>query len=477
MGTDDTGASDADPTGGGAAGNNMVLVAEYQYDGGQCGGAGNLTQQTLHVDAETVRATAYGYDWRNRRTTVDGEEDFFQAVTYDNLNRPVTVGAYDTTASGNLVARTDTAFDDLGRVYQKLVYAVDPATGILGDALADNTWYDLAGNPVKRQPAGSQGFTKTFYDCAGRPTGTFLGYDPGETSWEQAGEVDDDTIVEQTETVFDAAGNAIFNTTLRRMETSAGTGPLQPPAASQPWGLRRLPGRLLRRHRPAAWPPPTTAPAAPSLLPARARLGAPFPRPAPRCWSPRQAYNARGERFSTTDPAGRVSQTQFDDAGRVVAQVQNVVTEESIVEGEFDRNVTGARQLHARRKARDAHRGQQRHRRPGHAVVYGTTLSDSFVAASISCGRNLSRFGQHGRPLGRRSQRRLQPRRVRLQRPGADRHQEGPKRHGPPVRLRRAGPPHPGLRDHRRDRHRHRRASIAAVLRGPRPAAELNQLR
>ena len=304
VGTDDTGASDADPTGGGAAGNNMVLVAEYQYDGGQCGGAGNLTQQTLHVDAETVRATAYGYDWRNRRTTVDGEEDFFQAVTYDNLNRPVTVARYDTTASGNLVARTDTAFDDLGRVYQKLVYAVDPATGILGDALADNTWYDLAGNPVKRQPAGSQGFTKTFYDGAGRPTGTFLGYDPGETSWEQAGEVDDDTIVEQTETVFDAAGNAIFNTTLRRMETSAGTGPLQPPAASQPWGRAAYQAAYFdgigRRVATADY-----GTAAPSLLPGAGEAGGTVPRPAPRCWSPRRPTTpaASGSRRPTRPAA------------------------------------------------------------------------------------------------------------------------------------------------------------------------------
>ena len=212
----------------------MVLVTRYQYDGGLTGGSGNLTTLTQYVDDSTQRVVVYGYDWRNRRVTADGEEDYFAQLSYDNLDRVIEIDRYDTTASGNLVARSGIALDDLGRVYQKILYAVDPATGILGGALADATWYDLAGNPIKRQPAGSQGFTKTFYDGAGRPTGTFLGYDPGETSWEQAGEVDDDTIVEQTETVFDAAGNAIFNTTLRRMETSAGTGPLQPPAASQP---------------------------------------------------------------------------------------------------------------------------------------------------------------------------------------------------------------------------------------------------
>jgi hypothetical protein len=34
LGTDDTGATDGDPTGGGAAGNNMVLVTQNQWDGG-----------------------------------------------------------------------------------------------------------------------------------------------------------------------------------------------------------------------------------------------------------------------------------------------------------------------------------------------------------------------------------------------------------------------------------------------------------
>jgi len=38
VGTVDTGATVGDPTGGGAQGNNMVLVTENQYDGGNFGG-------------------------------------------------------------------------------------------------------------------------------------------------------------------------------------------------------------------------------------------------------------------------------------------------------------------------------------------------------------------------------------------------------------------------------------------------------
>jgi hypothetical protein len=59
VGTDDTGATESDPTGGGATGNNMVLVTEYEYDGGAAGGDGLLTKETQHVSASETRVTEY----------------------------------------------------------------------------------------------------------------------------------------------------------------------------------------------------------------------------------------------------------------------------------------------------------------------------------------------------------------------------------------------------------------------------------
>ena len=69
VGTNDTGATDSDPTGGGAAGNNMVMVTENQYDGGSDQGDGNLTQVTAYAAASDTRVTLYGYDFRDRRTS------------------------------------------------------------------------------------------------------------------------------------------------------------------------------------------------------------------------------------------------------------------------------------------------------------------------------------------------------------------------------------------------------------------------
>ena len=116
VGTDDTGATADDPTGGGASGNNMVLVTENEFDGGVDGGDNNLTEQTRHVDGSTTRVTNFLFDWRNRRTDTDGEVDFYGQAFYDNLDRVTKVDRRNTTSGGNLIARSETKFDDRGRV-------------------------------------------------------------------------------------------------------------------------------------------------------------------------------------------------------------------------------------------------------------------------------------------------------------------------------------------------------------------------
>ena len=80
-------------------------------------------------------------------------EDLYEKVYYDNLDRVFKTERYDTSASGNLIAREETRYDDLGRVYQTIRYAVDPSTGSVGNRLTDNTWYDAAGNVMKQLPA------------------------------------------------------------------------------------------------------------------------------------------------------------------------------------------------------------------------------------------------------------------------------------------------------------------------------------
>ena len=65
---------------------------------------------------------------------------------------------------------------------------VDPTTGVVGNALTDNTWYDPAGNVLKSLPAGSQLFTKSVYDGVGRVTAQYTGYDLSETGYADGGD-------------------------------------------------------------------------------------------------------------------------------------------------------------------------------------------------------------------------------------------------------------------------------------------------
>ncbi|MEO2013523.1 MAG: hypothetical protein ABGZ53_04055 [Fuerstiella sp.] len=108
----------------------------------------------------------------------------------------------------------------------------DPATGTVGNSLTDNTWFDAAGNVIKQQPAGSDLFTKTTYDSLGRSTTRYSGYDLDETSYADAGTVTGDTIMEQVESTYDDASNAIQSTTRNRYHNAAAsqTGELKNPS-------------------------------------------------------------------------------------------------------------------------------------------------------------------------------------------------------------------------------------------------------
>ena len=92
----------------------------------------------------------------------------------------------------------------------------------MGNSLTDNTWYDAAGNVIKRQTAGSKQFTKTVFDGLGRQTQEYQGFDVDETDYDEADDVTGDTILQQTEFSYDAASNVI--------KTFGGSDTITPPA-------------------------------------------------------------------------------------------------------------------------------------------------------------------------------------------------------------------------------------------------------
>ncbi|MCA8991914.1 MAG: hypothetical protein KDA88_08040 [Planctomycetaceae bacterium] len=387
VGTDDTGATAQDPTGNGATGNNMVVVTSNVYDQGQTGGDGNLTQLSQHVDASTTRVTDYAYDFRNRRTTTDGEINLYEVQYYDNLNRVTQIDRRDTSATGNLIARSKTEFDDLSRVYQAIRYGVDPATGTEGNPLKSNTWYDQTGNVVKSLPAGSSTWTKTTYDGLGRPTVTYVGYG-SDSSYSDIFSVTGDVIYEQSESVFDAAGNLIQATQRQRYHDALAsqTGALGDPSttpkarvtysASYPDGIGREQSSANYGTNGGS----------------SFTRSATIPTPSDTILVTSQTYDDAGNLLESTDPAGMVTRFSYDDAGRRLSTIENYVTSglssssssstSGLCDASDDENRTTSVTYTpdgniATLTAVNASTGNQ-----VTTYTYGTTLSDSDIATS-----------------------------------------------------------------------------------------------
>lgn len=386
-GTNDDGATSSDPSGGGVdPDNNMVVVTSNEYDGGADGGDGNLTEQTQHASSSEARATSFVYDWRDRRVDTDGEIDVFQRVTFDNLDRIVETRRYNTTSVGNLIAKSETKYDDRGRVFKAIRYGVNPVTGVVGNSLVDNTWYDAAGSVIKSLPSGSALFTKISYDSLGRTVAQYFGYDLDETSYAAAGTVTDDTILEQSESVYDDASNVIETITRQRYHNAPAnqTGPLQDPGNNPKARVTysaMYPDSLGRAQASADYG--TNGGSALSR-------SATAPTPLDTILVSLTAYDSAGNTLSTTDPSGMVTRMGYDDLGRVVEQIQNYqpsVSSSSSSSGgcgtSDDVNVTVRTTYNADGNvetliAVNSATGDQ-----VTTYVYGTTLGDSDVASSL----------------------------------------------------------------------------------------------
>lgn len=372
VGTDDTGATDTNPAGSGAP-NNMVKVQENEYDDGDPGGDGNLTQQTAYASASDTRVTTFAYDFRNRRVSEQGEEAYFAEFFYDNLDRVTQTDRHNTDADGNLIGRNETKYDNQGRVYQSYVYAVDPSTGDVGNSLVSNSWYDPVGNLLKQLPAGSQLFQKSVYDSLNRLTTQYSAYDTDETDYADAGDVDDDTVMQQSESTYDDASNLIQQVSRLRFHNATGTGPLTDPdgsepkarvsyAVSYPDALGRVMASVNYGTNGAdAFTRPDTIPARSDTVLVNST-----------------AYNDAGEAWKTVDPQGTENRSEFNDAGQTKKTIENYVSGGTDADQnrttEFTYNADG--KLETLTVKNDV---------TGDQVTtwdYGTTLSDSGVASN-----------------------------------------------------------------------------------------------
>jgi len=346
----------------------MVQMDANVYDGGAAGGDRNLTGTTQYVDGSTSRTTAYGYDFRNRLTSTDGEIDFYQTQTYDNQDRITQVDRRNTNSAGNLIARSQTFFDNLGRVYQTKAFAVDPATGTVGNSLTSNSYYDGAGNTINQQNAGSSAFTKSFYDGLRRLTLQYAGY----AITSPVGDV----VMQQTEISYDAASNIIEQLVRERFHdaptSGAGsTGLLTNPSGANP---------KARVSYAVAYPDPLGRTVAAANYGTNG--GSTLTRPAVIPVSSATVlvtstdYNNRGEVDLVTDPAGTVTQSIFDHAGRLVTKVEDYSISSGHLNRETDYTYNPDGKI-ATLTARNSTTGNQ-----VTTYTYGTTSSTSDIVSN-----------------------------------------------------------------------------------------------
>ena len=339
VGTNDAGATNADPQSGG--GNNMLRLTTSVYDGGGVGDD-NLTRFVTHVDASAAsdRVGLYDYDWRNRLVlarngvTVDGgttasTESFYS--TYDNLNRrtfgdrydgqgvsgawPTTGGVPNAPDAAKRTHRSGANYDDRGRAFRGETFSVDPATGNVGGSLKEDVWYDRRGNVLKHQAVGGL-VTKAAYDGAGRPTLVSLTDGGSDYSWSDADDAAGDTVLEEHATAYDAAGNAVLATSKLRFHDAGGVGPLGTATA----GVRARTSYEAfyydRADRLTASVDVGTnggvAYARPASVPARSDTAL----------VTTYAYDAAGNPFSTIDPRGIEDRSEYDDLGRQTALIE-----------------------------------------------------------------------------------------------------------------------------------------------------------
>jgi RHS repeat-associated protein len=316
VGTNDNGATDSDPTGGGAPGNNMVMVSSNQWDGGSAGGDGNRTQETKYVSATPgdTRVTNWGYDFRDRKVTMTDATGRFTLWGTDNLGRR-TLAQQFASVTGNLIAQGGAGFDARGRQYQTLRYAVDPSTGAVGYVLTGNTWYDPSGNTVQQiAPGAGQVFTKSQYNGVDWVTATYTGYNTSGVSYAQAQSVSGDIVIEQAQSTLDEVGTTVNVATFQRLNDASTTaaGALTPGNArityTAAWsdGIDRQIA-FANYGAASSFTRPNTPPSSSSTVLVNGT-----------------AYDRAGRVYQTTDPKSIVNQSGYDNASRTTQTIEDV---------------------------------------------------------------------------------------------------------------------------------------------------------
>ncbi len=259
-------------------GTNMTLVSSNQYDNGGIGDS-NLTETTeFPGGGQANRTTTYLYDWRDRQittvnatasgvhtsltvSTLDNLGEATGTYTFDNLSGTITLtdsnhdgvpdsldhnlngiptdpdldnnGTVDSTSP--LRALTMTQYDEQGRVFQTTTYNVNQTSGSYATdsnaTIVSQMWFDHRGDVVETAST-EQAWDKMQYDGAGRLTASYVLSSNNDTSWADALNVTGDTVMQETQSIYDGDGNVVLSIDRTAFDGDSGVGALLGPSNS-----------------------------------------------------------------------------------------------------------------------------------------------------------------------------------------------------------------------------------------------------
>jgi len=209
---------------------------------------------------------------------------------------------------------------------------------------------------------------KTINDGIVRATTQYVTYNTSETGYPYPVSVTNDTVFQQTELSYDAAGNLIQRASRQRMHDASGTGELANPSTSPTARVSYL----------------TFYPDAIGREQARADYGtngassftrsATIPTRSDTVLVASISYNSRGEAYQNTDPKGKITQLTIDDAGRMTVKVEDYGTGHLNRETDYGYTADGTLKTLTVKNSDTGDQVTQ--------YVYGTTLTDSDVASN-----------------------------------------------------------------------------------------------
>ncbi|MEX1225052.1 MAG: hypothetical protein WEA31_10950, partial [Pirellulales bacterium] len=334
---------------------NMVQTAAYEYDDDGVGD-GNLTLDAVFADDTTLYETLFGYDFRNRAVASKGTDLVAIDRVFDNLGQMTQSNTYAdldddfVLDAGELRARSEASFDEQGRVYEQSSYEVDQSTGTVGNKLTSELFRNKRGFVVKTESPNGL-FQKIEYDGAGRAVAQYTGFDTSESTWTEALDVVGDTVIEQSETIYDGNRAVVYLSFQRLEDDTTSTGALDGSNsyrnANVMWydlANRVTNSAAFGRDDDATnhyvWDTnddliDTNTNGIPDIAEGAAYL----PNQSAEWIASQTDFDSAGRSHKTTDNAGRVTQREFDALNRAIRVIENYVNG-VVTETETDTDVT-----------------------------------------------------------------------------------------------------------------------------------------